>query len=178
MESNISVYKANFFSGLIMGLITVIYTLILYAIDFMFNPYQGYVFYIVQAVVLFIFIKSYRENYKNGYIMYGQAFASGIVISLFTAIIYAIFIYILYTFIDTDLVNKQLAFIEETFVKAGLPQAIIDSGLKMQKKFLQPAIYAPTKLLSSLLTGTILSLFVAIFIKKENNALIYNSEGE
>jgi hypothetical protein len=178
MESYISVYKANFYSGLIMGLITVIYTLILYAIDFMFNPYQGYVFYIVQAVVLFIFIKSYRENYKNGYITYGQAFASGIVISLFTAIIYAIFIYILYTFIDTDLVNKQLAFIEETFVKAGLPQAIIDSGLKMQKKFLQPAIYAPTKLLSSLLTGTILSLFVAIFIKKENNALIYNSEGE
>jgi Protein of unknown function (DUF4199) len=178
MESYISVYKANFYSGLIMGLITVIYTLILYAIDFMFNPYQGYVFYIVQAVVFFIFIKSYRENYKNGYITYGQAFASGIVISLFTAIIYAIFIYILYTFIDTDLVNKQLAFIEETFVKAGLPQAIIDSGLKMQKKFLQPAIYAPTKLLSSLLTGTILSLFVAIFIKKENNALIYNSEGE
>ena len=162
MESYISVYKANFYSGLIMGLITVIYTLILYAIDFMFNPYQGYVFYIVQAVVLFIFTKSYRENYKNGYITYGQAFASGIVISLFTAIIYAIFIYILYTFIDTDLVNKQLAFIEETFVKAGLPQAIIDSGLKMQKKFLQPAIYAPTKLLSSLLTGTILSLFVAI----------------
>lgn len=75
MESYTSVYKANFYSGLIMGLITVIYTLILYAIDFMFNPYQGYVFYIVQAVVLFIFIKSYRENYKNGYIMYGQAFA-------------------------------------------------------------------------------------------------------
>jgi Protein of unknown function (DUF4199) len=172
MESDISIYKANLNSGLIMGLFTVIYTLIIYVIDFMFNPYQGYVFYIVQAVVLFIFIKSYRENYKNGFLTYSQAFASGVVISLFTAIIYAIFIYILYAFIDTDLVNKQLAFVEETFVKAGLPQAFIDSGLKMQKKFLQPAIYAPTKLFSSFLSGTILSLFVAIFIKKENNAII------
>jgi Protein of unknown function (DUF4199) len=176
MENHTSVFKANLNSGLIMGIIAVIYTLIIYAIDFMFNPYQGYVFYIIQAVALFIFIKSYRENYKNGFITYGQAVASGVVISLFTAIIYAIFIYILYAFIDTDLVNKQLAFIEETFVKAGLPQAFIDSGLKMQKKFLQPTIYAPIKLFSSFLSGTILSLLVAIFIKKESNALIYNSE--
>jgi zinc transporter ZupT len=176
MEQHTSIWKANFSSGLILGFIAVVYTLIIYAIDFMFNPYQGYVFYIVQAVGLFIFIKSYRVNYKNGFITYGQAFASGVVISLFTAIIYAIFIFILYTLIDTDLVNKQLAFIEETFVKAGLPQAIIDSGLKMQKKFLQPQIYAPTKLLSSLLTGIIFSLFVAIFIRKGNKALIYNSE--
>jgi hypothetical protein len=172
MENHTSVLKANFNSGLIMGLFAVIYTLIIYVIDIMFNPYQGYVFYIVQAVVLFIFIKSYRENYKNGFITYGQAFTSGVVISLFTAIIYAIFIYILYAFIDTDLINKQLAFVEETFVKAGLPQAFIDSGLKMQKKFLQPEIYAPTKLFSSFLSGTIISLFVAIFIKKENSAII------
>jgi hypothetical protein len=126
--------------------------------------------------VLFIFIKSYRESYKNGFITYGQAFASGVVISLITAIIYAIFIYILYKFIDTDLVNKQLAFMEETLIKAGMPQTIIDSGLKMQKKFLLPEIYAPTRLFSSFLSGTILSLLVAIFIKKENNAIIYNSE--
>ena len=172
MENHKSVFKANLNSGLIMGLITIIYTLIIYVIDFMFNPYQGYVFYMVQAVVLFIFIKSYREKYKNGFITYGQAFASGVVISLFAAIIYAIFIYILYRFIDTDLVNKQLAFIEETLFKAGIPQAIIDSGLKMQKKFLQPEIYAPTKFFSSFLSRTILSLLVAIFIKKENNAII------
>ena len=103
---------------------------------------------------------------------YGQAVSSGIVISLYTAIIYAMFVYILYAFIDTDLVNKQLAFIEETFVKAGVPQTFIDSGLEMQKKFLQPEIYAPTRLLSNFLGGTILSLIVAIFIKKEGNALI------
>ncbi len=176
MEHHTSIWKANFSSGLILGFIAVVYTLIIYAIDFMFNPYQGYVFYIVQAVVLFIFIKSYRENYRNGFITYGQAFASGVVISLFTAIIYSIFIYILYSFIDTDLVNKQLAFMEETLIRAGISQTIIDSGLNMQKKFLQPAIYAPTRLLSSLLTGIIISLFVAFFIKKDNPAIIYTSE--
>jgi hypothetical protein len=171
MESQTSIWKANFNSGLIMGFIAGIYTLIIYFFDFIFNAYQGYVFYLIQAVVLFILIKSYRENFKRGVITYGQAVTSGVVISLYTAIIYAMFIYILYAFIDTDLVNKQLAFIEQTFVKAGVPQKFIDSGLEVQKKFLQPAIYAPTRLVSNFIGGTILTLIIAIFIKKENNPL-------
>jgi Protein of unknown function (DUF4199) len=176
MGLHTSIWKANLNSGLILGLIIVIYTLIIYYLDLMFNVYQGYILYLIQIFSLFILIKTYSEKYKNGYITYGQAVSSGIVISLYAAVIYATFIYILYAFIDSGLVNKQLAFIEETFVKAGLPQAFIDSGLKMQKKFLQPTIYAPIKLFSSFLSGTILSLLVAIFIKKESNALIYNSE--
>jgi hypothetical protein len=48
MENHTSVFKANLKSGLIMGLIAIIYTVIIYVIDLMFNPYQGYVFYIVR----------------------------------------------------------------------------------------------------------------------------------
>jgi hypothetical protein len=46
----------------------------------------------------------------------------------------------------------------------------------MQKKILKPEIYAFTRLLSNFLGGTILSLIVAIFIKKEGNALIDSIE--
>jgi hypothetical protein len=176
MEHHASIWKVNFSSGLIMGLIAVVYTLAIYFFNLLFNAYQGYVFYIIQSIVLFVLIKSYRDNYKNVIITYGQAVTSGVIISLYTAIIYAIFIYSLYAFIDTGLVNKQLAFIEETFVKAGVPQTFIDSGLEMQKKILQPEIYAFTRLLSNFLGGTILSLIVAIFIKKEGNALIESLE--
>jgi hypothetical protein len=171
MESNISIWKANLNNGLILGFTAAIYTLIIYFFDLIFNAYQGYVFYIIQTVLLFVLIKAYRENFKHGVITYGQAVTSGIIISLYTAVIYAAFIYILYAFIDPSLVNKQLAFVEETFIKAGVPQNFIDSGLEMQKKFLQPAIYAPTRLVSNFFGGTILTLIIAIFIKKENNPL-------
>jgi F0F1-type ATP synthase membrane subunit a len=46
----------------------------------------------------------------------------------------------------------------------------------MQKKFLQPAIYAPIRLISNFIGGTILTLIIAIFIKKENNPLVEISE--
>jgi|BarGraIncu00222A_1022003.scaffolds.fasta_scaffold102814_1 hypothetical protein len=176
MALHSSIWKANLSSGLILGLIIVVYTLIVYYLDLMFNVYQGYILYLIQILSLFILIKTYRENYKNGFITYGQAVSSGIVISLYAAIIYAAFIYILYAFIDSGLVNKQLAAIEENFVKAGLPQNFIDSGLEMQKKFLQPKIFAPVKLISNFLGGTIISLIVAIFIRREGNALLDNSE--
>lgn len=171
MESNVSIWKANLNNGLILGFTAAIYTLLIYFFDLIFNVYQGYVFYIIQTVLLFILIKAYRENFKHGVITYGQAVTSGVIISLYTAVIYAAFIYILYAFIDPSLVNKQLAFVEETFIKAGVPQNFIDSGLEMQKKFLQPAIYAPTRLVSNFFGGTILTLIIAIFIKKENNPL-------
>jgi hypothetical protein len=172
MESEVSIWKANLNNGLILGFIAGIYTLIVYFFDLIFNAYQGYVFYIIQAILLFVLIKAYRENIKHGVISYGQAVASGIIISLYTAIIYAAFIYVLYAFIDPDLINKQLAFVEETFIKAGVPQKFIESGLEMQKKFLQPVIYAPTRLVSNFFGGTILTLIISIFIKKENNPLV------
>jgi hypothetical protein len=176
MEPQKSILNVNFRNGILLGLISIIYALLIWALDIMFNPIQNYVFYLIQAVFLFIFIKLYRENYKDGVLSYGQAFATGIVISALAAILYAIFIFILYSFIDNDLVNKQLAIIEESLIKSGIPQNVIESGLQLQKKMLQPAIYAPIKLLSSLLSGTIISLIVAFLVRKENHVSTYKSD--
>jgi hypothetical protein len=176
MEHQTSIWKANLNSGLILGLITIAYSLVIYFLDLTFNTYQGYVFYVIQAIILFVLIKSFRENYKHGFITYGQAVGSGVIVSLYTAIIAAIFIYILYAYIDPDLVNKQLAFVEEALIKRGLPQATIDDSMKMQKKMLTPGIMAPLSIFGSMLSGTILSLIVAIFVRKEGNPLIESIE--
>jgi hypothetical protein len=176
MEHHTSIWKANFNNGLAMGLIAVVYSLVIYFLDLTFNTYQGYIFYVIQVVMLYIFVKSYRENYNHRYITYGQAVGSGVVISIYSAIISAIFVYILYAVIDPGLVNKQLAFIEETMIKQGLPQASIDAALKIQKKVIQPAILAPISIFGGILWGTILSLIVAIFVRKEGNPLVENIE--
>jgi hypothetical protein len=58
MEHNASIWKANFSSGLLMGLIAVVYTLAIYFLNLLFNAYQGYVFYLIQLIVLFVLLKS------------------------------------------------------------------------------------------------------------------------
>ena len=84
--------------------------------------------------------------------------------------------YILYSVIDPGLIDKQLAFGEEMMLKRGLPQEAIDASMKIQKKMLVPEIMAPFSILGNMLTGTIMSLLVAIFVRKEGNPLIDSSE--
>jgi Protein of unknown function (DUF4199) len=172
MEDKASVWKANLTSGLILGLVGVVYTLVMYFLDLTFNKVQGYVLLLILIVTLYFLVKSYRDNYLHGYITYGQAVGAGVVIFLYFAIISAIFTYILYAVIDPGLTTKQLAFVEEALAKRGMTQELIDTSMNMQKKFLKPEIMAPFSILGNMVTGVIMSLLVAIFVRKEGNPLI------
>jgi hypothetical protein len=167
-----SVWKANFTNGIIMGLAGVLYSLVMYFIDLTLNKTQGYVFLLILAVLLFLLLKSYRNNYLHGYITYGQSFGAGMVLFVYYAIITAVFAYILYKFIDPGLTDKQLAMTEELMVKRGAPQAAIDSGMTIQRKLMKPEIMAPISLVGTMLTGLIMSLIVSIFVRKEGNPLV------
>jgi len=172
MEQKVNVWQANLTSGLILGLIGIVYTLVMYFLDLTFNQVQGYVFLLVLIVTLFYLVKSYRDNYLYGYITYGQAVGAGVVIFLYYAILISIFMYILYKIIDPDLISKQLAMAEDLIEKRRMPQEAADAAIKFQKKFVKPEIIAISGIFSNMITGVIMSLIVAIFVKKEGNPLL------
>jgi hypothetical protein len=178
MEKNINVWKANLTNGLILGLIGVVYTLVIYFLDLTFNKIQGYVFLLILIVTLFYLVKSYRDNYLHGYIDYGKAVGAGVIIFLYYTIISSIFTYLLYKVIDTGLVAKSLAYSEEVMAKKGFSQEIIDAGMKFQKKIMKPEIMVLMGLFGNMLTGTIMSLIVGIFVKKEGNPLVDPQENK
>ena len=91
---------------------------------------------------------------------------------LYSAVIGAIFMYLLYTVIDTGLTEKQLVFMEEKMLEKGAPQEAIDAGMAIQRKIMKPEIMAPFSILGTMFWGTILSLVISIFIKREGNPLI------
>lgn len=168
----VSVWKANLTNGLILGLIGVVYSLIMYFMDMSFNKVQGYVFLVILLFLLYNFIRSYRNNYLYGYITYGQAVGAGVIISLYYSVVIAVFTYILYAFIDPDLIKKQLAMAEELLMKKGTTQQAIDAAMSIQTKIMKPAIMAPFSILGTMIRGTIMSLIVSIFLKKEGNPLV------
>lgn len=172
MEEKVSVWKANLQNGLILGLIGVVYSLLIYFLDLTFNKAQGLVFLVILAVVLFFLIRSYRNSFLHGYITYGQSLGTGVIIFLYYSIISAIFAYILYKFIDPGLTAKQLAFVEEAMVKRGVPQAAIDTAMSIQRKVLVPEFIAPFSILGNMIYGTVISLLVSIFTRKEGNPLV------
>jgi hypothetical protein len=176
MEQNVNVWKANLTNGLILGLIGIVYTLVMYFLDLTFNRVQGLVFLLILIFMIFYLVKSYRDNNMHGNITYGQAVGAGVVIFLYYSLIMAVFIYILYAVIDTGLVAKQLAFTEEMMAKRGMPQEAMDAAMEIQRKIIKPGIIAPMGIFSNMLTGVIMSLIVAIFVKREGNPLIEPQE--
>jgi hypothetical protein len=173
MEQKVSVWKANLSNGIILGLAGIVYMMVLYFLDQTFNRSLGYIFLLLTVFIVFFLLKSYRNTYLNGFITYGQAVGAGVIIFLYYSIISAIFTYILYTVIDTGLSAKLLSFVEEQMVKSGkVPEGSLDTVMSFQKKFLKPEIMAPMTLLTNLFFGTIITLIVSIFVKKEGNPLI------
>lgn len=175
MEEKVNPWKTNLTNGLILGLLGIVYTLVMYFLDLTTNKVQGPVFIVIQIAMVYILMKSYRDNYMHGQITYGQSVGAGVIIFLYYAIIMAIFTYILYAIIDPGLVSKQLAIAEDALVKRGLPQASIDAGMKIQEKIMKPGIMAPVSILGSMIWGTIISLLVSIFIRKEGNPLLIDT---
>ncbi|MCJ7446992.1 MAG: DUF4199 domain-containing protein [Bacteroidales bacterium] len=172
MEQNANPWKANLTNGLILGLLGIVYSLVMYFLNLSFNQLLGWVFLLIQIIVLFFLVKSYRDNYMHGNITFGQALGTGVIICLYYAIIMAVFSYILYAVIDTGLLDKQLAFAEEQMVKRGATQAQIDAGMSIQEKIMKPAIMAPISIFGNMFSGVIMSLIVAAFVRKEGNPLI------
>ena len=172
MEQKISVWKANLTNGIILGLIGVVFTLILYFMDQLQNKSLSYSLLPINIIILYFMIKSYRDNYLQGYITYGQSVGAGVIIFLYSSIISVIFTYILYKYIDPGLINKLIALSEESLVKKGLPQESIDAGMAFSRKLLTPGFMLITGLLVGMFFGTIISLLISIFVRKEGNPLI------
>lgn len=172
MEEKVGIWKANLTNGLILGLVGIVYSLVVYFLNMYLNKAQDYVFLLVEFAVLFFLVKSYRDNFRHGMLTYGDALGASIIICLYYAIIMAIFTYILYTVIDSGLLDKQLAMAEEMMQKKGLPQSAIDTGMSIQRKMMKPAFMAPFSILGNMILGLIMSLIVAAFVRKEGNPLL------
>jgi hypothetical protein len=172
MEQKVNAWQANLTNGLILGLVGVVYSLIFYFLDLTLNKTQGYVFMLVQIAVLYFLLKSYRDNIMHGQITYGESVGTGVIICLYYAIIMAAFGYLLYAVIDPGLISKQLAMTEEAMAKKNIPDEAIKKGMEITAKFMKPGIMAITGIIFNMIWGTILSLIVSIFIKKEVNPLI------
>jgi hypothetical protein len=172
MEENVNPWKANLTNGLIFGLIGIVYSLVIYFLDLTLNKIQPYIFIVIQIVVLFFLLKSYRDTFKHGMITYGEALGAGVIIFLYYSIIMAVFTYIQFAIIDPGLTDKILGAAEEAMVKKGFPQAQIDAGMAIQAKIMKPAIIAPISILGSMFRGLIMSLIIAAFVRKEGNPLV------
>jgi hypothetical protein len=176
MEEKRSIWKETLNYGIILGLISVVFSVLTYMLDLTFETWIILPSLVISLVVLYLMLRSYRDHYNNGFISYGRSVGAGVVINLYAVIIAAIYIYVLYSFIDPGLVDKQLAIAEEKMIARGMPEAAMDSALQMQSKLMKPWFTSVMTVVNGVFFGLLMSLLVSLFIMKKGNPLLDEEE--
>jgi hypothetical protein len=154
--------------AIITGLISSVYFLVLYLLKAETSKVGGWIGYLILIAIMYLGIKDYRDKDLGGYINFGKSFSTGILIAFFAGIIYAIFVLIFISFVDTNFINNILQISEQNMIDKGMSQEQIEMGMKYSKMFVSPIMLTVFTVIGYAFFGMIFSLILSAILKKEN----------
>jgi len=163
--------------GLYMGLALIIYSLVTWAAGIHNNQYIGYLLFIIYAVLLFFTIKSYRNQILGGVISYGRVLGYGVLASLTTGVIMAVYTYLFFTVIDPDAINQMRIAQEEAMLAQGLSAEQVEMSMEIAARFSNPITMSLGNILRMTFFGFIFALIEGIFLKREGDPFAAAMEG-
>src|SRR5687768_1717758 len=100
-EQNVTVSNTAIRYGLIVGMISVVYSFILAMFDETMNRGLGAVSYLILIVGMVMAFKYFKAN-NQGYMSYGQGLRIGTLMSLIVGLMASLFMYIYIKFVDSE----------------------------------------------------------------------------
>ncbi|MBN2349968.1 MAG: DUF4199 domain-containing protein [Bacteroidales bacterium] len=170
-QKKTSVFNHSLTYGAIIGIIMIIWTVLMFVLDLSLNRALGYVSYLILIVGMFMGMKSYRDKVQGGTINYGKAFGIGVLICVIAFVISGIYSIIHVKFVDTTLIQRMMEMTEEKLLSRGISEEQIDMQMQMSAKFMKPVIMFLSATIFSVIIGSIISLILAAFVKKDENPM-------
>jgi prepilin signal peptidase PulO-like enzyme (type II secretory pathway) len=164
--------------GIYLAVISIVVSLIIWAtsalehLGLFGSAITGILQIVLLAFLLVYFTKKYRDDLLDRKITFGQAFAFGVMLVLFSTVINALYSYIFNKYVDPEYMQRIMTMIQEKTYQMmssrGVPQDQIDAAMS---KFETQEIPTPIKMLvsslkSGLIAGAIMSLISSAIVKK------------
>lgn len=166
MEENVQPSIASFAlkQGLILGLISVIITLVMYLTG-MHGSSAIQIGSAIITIAWLIYAMRLFKSEGDGYLNYGQAIGIGLLISVVSGLIGSVFVAVYTGYIDPSVIDAQM---QETIMKLeqqGMSDEQIDAAMEMTKSFQSPGLMVVFGTIGSAFIGLILSLIIGAFVK-------------
>jgi len=133
----------------------------------------GYTTMVLSFVMVFVGIRSYRENVGNGAISFGRAFAVGILITLIACVCYVIAWEIIYFNFMPDFVDKYSAHVIDQLRASGASAAAIEAKTaemqQFKKLYANPFYNALFTFLEPFPVGLLITLVSAGILRKKRH---------
>src|SRR5690554_3285106 len=154
--------------GLILGVISIIFTLMLYSLDMHYQggPMVMVVSLVIMVAVIVIGMIQFKKA-NNGFITFGQGLKVGVGIGLVGVIIGIIFNQVMSGLIDPQMMEKAMEYQRGLLVETTkLTPEQIDAQMEMVKKFSSPSMQIVFGLVYGVVASFLLSLIPALIIKR------------
>ena len=154
--------------GLITAIASFVYSIILYITHLYTNAWLPYVGLIIMLIGLTMGIRERRDKELNGYISYGGAFGTGMMISLVIALISIVTTFLMFSVIAPDEIGEMAKMQQQALEAKGMSQDQIQQGMDIAKKFMTPTWFVIWGIVGILFFGCIINLILAAILKKDN----------
>jgi len=153
--------------GAIVGFTLVIYYVVLYLFGFNNNLFFNLIMLVILSGGIMIGTTTLRDNELDGSITFPKALKSGMLISLFSVIILAFFLYIIFAFISPNLIERSLSIQEVKLIEKGrLTVERIEQIIGFLKRAMNPLIASTLTIPIFLIFGFLISLLTSSILKK------------
>jgi len=190
-QAKIPVFKASLYYGLIVGLVTIVISLIFYFIGQSFEKWAMYTSLVIAVAVLVLALVLLRKEYGKGFISYGNVVLASVLISLVAAILTSVYTYAIFEFDKEYLQDTKYYALEQIDKRmektdAKYQEKLTDeqydqfaSRMKAQKKKIVDKIknrsafrLASGNIFNNIFFGLIIGLLAGIFIQKKPQPVI------
>ena len=155
--------------GIILGLTSVLFQLMLYFFDMHYknDSTAGIVSLIIMIGIIFYSLTQFRKS-NEGFISLSDSLKIGMGASLVSSLIGIVYTQILVNFIDPDTLTKSLELSMETIriQNPEMPQEAIETVRSVQEKMSSPLILSAVQIIFALFFGFIVSLISGLIVKK------------
>lgn len=152
--------------GLMFGLISSIYSVLLYVFQVETNKLLHQLSWVLFILAIVLAIKEYRKQ-NQGFVSYGQ----GVSIGALTAAIIGLTSGLISTFylqvIDKTPLQRISDYTRQSLEEQGLDDQAIENALEMSQKFQTPGMIFLFSVVGSAIIGLILSLIIAAILQKK-----------
>lgn len=166
MEEKASSARVALKYGVIIAILIMIYSSVINVTGNSQNQILTSVSFVILLVGLILAMLNYREQ-NAGFMSYGEGLGLGALLSAIIGLLTAAFNMFYIQFIDNTIITKALDKVRSDMEARGMDDSQIDQALAMSQKFMTPGIMFALGIFGFILVGFILSLIIAIFIRKD-----------
>ncbi|WP_246343564.1 DUF4199 domain-containing protein [Adhaeribacter radiodurans] len=152
--------------GLICGIISIVYSLILNITDLAFtNKALSWISFVILIGAIVLAMREFKRQ-NNNYMSYGQGLGIGTLVTTVSSLLGGIFTFIYVKFIDTGFIDKMREMQVSELEKRGMSDDQIEQAISVSEKMMTPGMIVVFAVFGGLFFGFLLSLVISAILKR------------